>query len=164
MFWRGHAVVVSRWMFRRDDYTKRCSAHAMIWPAKCSWSLCREGALLRVRMVTSIRLMGLVAASLLLCSAQSFQPAPKLYRAKPQDVPPWAEQGNFRFIQLDGGRIESLRRARRHHGYQPWGCQRYVSRCSHTLTLPFVRVDLQHQQRRKILQPGAACSFPAVAR
>ena len=49
----------------------------------------------------------MVAASLLLSSAQSFQPAPNLYRARPEDVPPWAEQGNFRFIRLDGGRIES---------------------------------------------------------
>jgi hypothetical protein len=40
-------------------------------------------------------LIGLVAASLLLCSVQSFQPAPKLYRAKPDDVPAWAEQGNL---------------------------------------------------------------------
>jgi hypothetical protein len=52
-------------------------------------------------------LIGLLAAFLPLCSAESFQPAPKLYRAKPQDVPPWAEQGNFRFIRLDGGQIES---------------------------------------------------------
>jgi hypothetical protein len=50
---------------------------------------------------------GLVAASLLLSSAQSFQPSPKLYRAKAEDVPAWAEQGNFRFIRLDGGRMES---------------------------------------------------------
>jgi hypothetical protein len=56
--------------------------------------------------------IGLVAASLLFCSAQSFQPAPKLYRAKPEDVPPWAEQGNFRFIRLDGGRIESWKAER----------------------------------------------------
>jgi hypothetical protein len=56
--------------------------------------------------------MGLVAAPLLLCSAQTFQPAPKLYRAKPEDVPPWAEQGNFRFIRLDGGRIESWKAER----------------------------------------------------
>jgi hypothetical protein len=41
------------------------------------------------------------------CTAQSFEPAPKLYRAKPEDVPPWAEQGNFRFIRIDGGQIES---------------------------------------------------------
>jgi hypothetical protein len=54
----------------------------------------------------------LVAAFLLLCSARSFQPAPKLYRAKPQDVPPWAEQGNFRFIRLDGGQIESWKAGR----------------------------------------------------
>jgi hypothetical protein len=61
----------------------------------------------RVRIVRNIGLIGLIGGSLLLCSAQSFQPAPKLYRAKPEDVPPWAEQGNFRFMWLDGGQIES---------------------------------------------------------
>ena len=65
-----------------------------------------------VRIVKRIGLIGLVAASLLSCSAQSFQPAPKLYRAKPEDVPPWAEQGNFRFIRVDGGQIESWKAAR----------------------------------------------------
>lgn len=59
------------------------------------------------RIVRGIGKIGLVAASLLLCSAQSFHPASKLYRAKPKDVPRWAEQGNFRFIRLDGGQIES---------------------------------------------------------
>ncbi len=54
----------------------------------------------------------MVAASLLLCFAHTFQPAPKLYRAKPEDVPPWAEQGNFRFIRIDGGRIESWKAER----------------------------------------------------
>ena len=54
----------------------------------------------------------MVATSLLLCSSQSFEPAPRLYRAKPEDVPPWAEQGNFRFIRLDGGRIESWKAER----------------------------------------------------
>jgi len=57
-------------------------------------------------------LIGFVAAFLLLCSAQPFQPVPKLYRAKPEDVPPWAEQGNFRFIRLDGGQIESWKAER----------------------------------------------------
>jgi hypothetical protein len=66
----------------------------------------------RVRIVKSVGLIVLVAAFLLLCSAQSFQPAPKLYRAKPEDVPPWAEQGNFRFIRVDGGRIESWKAVR----------------------------------------------------
>jgi len=56
--------------------------------------------------------MGLVAASLLLCFARTFRPSPKLYRAKPEDVPPWAEQGNFRFIRLDGGQIESWKAER----------------------------------------------------
>jgi len=65
-----------------------------------------------VRIVTIIGLIGLVAASLLLCFAQSFQPAPKLYRAKPEDVPPWAEHGNFRFIRIDGGQIESWKAER----------------------------------------------------
>jgi len=54
----------------------------------------------------------LVATSLLLGSAQSFEPAPSLYRAKPEDLQPWAEQGNFRFIRLDGGRIESWKAER----------------------------------------------------
>ncbi len=66
----------------------------------------------RFRMGKSIALIGLVAAVLVLCSAHSFQPAPKLYRAKPEDVPPWAEQGNFRFIRLDGGQIESWKAER----------------------------------------------------
>jgi len=66
----------------------------------------------RARMAKSIRLIGFVTACLLLCSAQSFEPAPKLYRAKPEDVPPWAEQGNFRFIRLDGGQIESWKAER----------------------------------------------------
>jgi hypothetical protein len=66
----------------------------------------------RVRMAKCIALVGFVAAFLLLCSAQPFQPAPKLYRAKPQDVPPWVEQGNFRFIRLDGGQIESWKAER----------------------------------------------------
>src|SRR5271163_1690639 len=66
----------------------------------------------RVRVVKSIGLMGFVAASLLLCFAQTFRPSPKLHRAKPEDVPPWAEQGNFRFIRLDGGRIESWKAER----------------------------------------------------
>ena len=65
-----------------------------------------------VRIVKSMGRIGLVAASLVLCSGQSFQPAPKLYRAKAEDVPPWAEQGNFRFIRLDGGQIESWKAER----------------------------------------------------
>ncbi|MGP0096256.1 MAG: hypothetical protein ACLPHI_04425 [Terriglobales bacterium] len=54
----------------------------------------------------------MVAASLLLCFAHTFRPAPKLYRAKPEDVPAWAEQGNFRFIRIDGGQIESWKAER----------------------------------------------------
>src|SRR5215470_3677855 len=61
----------------------------------------------RVRIVRTIGLIGFITASLLGCFAQSFEPAPRLYRAKPEDVPTWAEQGNFRFIRLDGGQIES---------------------------------------------------------
>jgi Glycoside-hydrolase family GH114 len=64
------------------------------------------------RIVKRIGLIGLIAASVLLCTAQSFEPAPKLYRAKPEDVPPWAEQGNFRFIRIDGGQIESWKAER----------------------------------------------------
>jgi len=59
-----------------------------------------------------IGVIGLVAASLLLSSAQPFEPATRLYRSKPEDLPPWAEEGNFRFIRLDGGRIESWKAER----------------------------------------------------
>src|SRR5579864_4027953 len=65
----------------------------------------------RIRTGESIALIGLVAASLLLCAAH-FQPATKLFRAKPEDVPPWAEQGNVRFIRLDGGQVESWKAER----------------------------------------------------
>jgi hypothetical protein len=65
-----------------------------------------------VRIVRGIRLIVIVTACLLLCSAESFEPTPKLYRAKPEDVPPWAEQGNFRFIRIDGGQIESWKAER----------------------------------------------------
>src|SRR5271155_1951987 len=65
-----------------------------------------------VGIAKSVGLIGLVVASLQPNSVLSFQPAPKLYRAQPEDVPPWAEQGNFRFIRLDGGRIESWKAAR----------------------------------------------------
>ena len=64
------------------------------------------------RVASGIRAIGFVTACLLLCSAQSFEPAPKLYRAKPEDVPLWAEQGNFRFIRIDGGQIESWKAER----------------------------------------------------
>ena len=60
----------------------------------------------RVGTMKTVGLIGLLTVSLLLCSARTFEPAAKQYRAKPADVPAWAEQGNFRFIRLDGGRIE----------------------------------------------------------
>ena len=63
-------------------------------------------------IVKTIGLVGVVATSLLLYSAQSFEPAPSAYRAKPEEVPSWAEQGNFRFIRLDGGQIESWKAER----------------------------------------------------
>jgi len=65
-----------------------------------------------LRVASDIGLIGTLGASLLLCTAQSFETAPKMYRAKPEDVPAWAEQGNFRFIRLDGGQIESWKAER----------------------------------------------------
>jgi len=56
--------------------------------------------------------VGLVCAFLLLSSGESFEPAANVYRAKPENVPPWAQQGNFRFIRLDGGQIESWKAER----------------------------------------------------
>jgi len=64
------------------------------------------------KVAKGIRLIALATTFLLFCSAESFRPAPKLYRAKPEDLPPWAEQGNFRFIRIDGGRIESWKAQR----------------------------------------------------
>ena len=63
-------------------------------------------------MVRSIGLISCLAAFLLLCSAQPFAPSAKLYRARPEDVPEWAQQGSFRFIRLDGGQIESWKAER----------------------------------------------------
>jgi hypothetical protein len=68
--------------------------------------------------VKVIGFVGLVTAFLVLCPAQTFQPVPTLYRAKPQAVPSWAEQGNFRFIRLDGGQIESRKAERTWWGYK----------------------------------------------
>ncbi|MBV8284442.1 MAG: hypothetical protein JO175_07310 [Candidatus Eremiobacteraeota bacterium] len=65
-----------------------------------------------VGLAKRIGLIGSVAASALFCTAQSFQPAPQLYRATQEHVPPWAEHGNFRFIRLDGGQIESWKAER----------------------------------------------------
>ena len=50
-----------------------------------------------VRIAKSIELILVVAASLLLCTAQTFAPSPKLYRAKPEDVPPLGRAGEFSF-------------------------------------------------------------------
>ena len=64
------------------------------------------------RTVREPGIIGLLAVFLLVCTAQSFEPAPKLYRTKREGVPPWAEQGNFRFIRIDGGQIESWKAER----------------------------------------------------
>ena len=72
----------------------------------------RQETAQRVPIARQIGLIGMVGAFLLLCFAQSFEPAMRLYRAKPENLPPWAEQGNFRFVRLDGGRIESWKAER----------------------------------------------------
>ena len=67
----------------------------------------------RAGFVRGIDLLALVTVSLLLlCTAQPIEPDTRLYRAAPKDVPLWAEQGNFRFIRLDGGQIESWKAER----------------------------------------------------
>ena len=90
----------------------------------------------RVRMGKSLALIGLVSASLLLCSAH-FQPATELYRAQPEDVPPWAEQGNFRFIRVDGGQIESWKAER------TWWGNKFSSEEKDVLTHIYDR-DFEH--------------------
>jgi hypothetical protein len=89
---------------------------------------CRQETAQRVPIAKKIGLIGLVAVSLLLCSAHSFEPAMRLYRAKPEDVPPWAERGNFRFIRLDGGRIESWK------AEQTWWGRRFSAKEKDVLT------------------------------
>src|SRR5215469_3305549 len=64
------------------------------------------------QFVRSLGMIGLFAASLVPSSDQSFRRASKLYRAKAENVSPWAQQGNFRFIRLDGGQIESWKAER----------------------------------------------------
>jgi hypothetical protein len=62
--------------------------------------------------ISKIGLIGLVVASLLFCTAQPFEPALTQYRARPEGVSPWAEQGSFRFIRVDGGQIETWKAER----------------------------------------------------
>jgi hypothetical protein len=63
-------------------------------------------------IVKCIHLSSAATLSLLLCLGQSFQPAESPYRARAQNLPAWAEQGNFSFIRVDGGRIESWKAER----------------------------------------------------
>jgi Glycoside-hydrolase family GH114 len=72
-----------------------------------------KGEPLRIqRIAKGIGLLVLLSAFLLLGFGECFEPAANLYRAKPENVPPWAQQGNFRFIRVDGGRIESWKAER----------------------------------------------------
>src|SRR5437660_12843930 len=88
----------------------------------------RQETAKRVPIAKKIGLIGLLAASLLLCSAQSFEPAPRLYRATLEDVPPWAAQGNFRFIRLDGGRLERCK------AEPPWWGEKFSADATGVLT------------------------------
>lgn len=54
----------------------------------------------------------LLFIALILVSIQAGGRDPGLYYASPDDLPSWAGQGAFRFIRLDGGRIESLKAER----------------------------------------------------
>ena len=82
-------------------------------------------------------MIGLLAASLLPSSDQSFRPASKLYRAKAENVPPWAQTGNFRFIRLDGGQIESWKAER------TWWGEKFSLQEKDTLTHIYDR-DFEH--------------------
>ncbi len=63
-------------------------------------------------MANLARVMVILAALPLLSSARPFVPAVNLYRAKPENLAKWAQPGNFRFVRLDGGRIESQKAER----------------------------------------------------
>jgi len=90
--WREKSLIIKSLIIKDDEEGLRPS---------------RQETVQRFPIAKKIGLTVLLAASLLLCSAQSFEPATRLCRASPHDLPPWAEQGDFRFIRLDGGRIES---------------------------------------------------------
>jgi hypothetical protein len=47
-----------------------------------------------------------------LLSVKAPEPKEELCWASPKDLPVWAEQGNFRFIRIDGGDIEARKAAR----------------------------------------------------
>ena len=51
-------------------------------------------------------------SALLLISAGPAGDKSRIYFASPESVPVWAEQGNFRFIRIDGGLIESRKAER----------------------------------------------------
>ncbi len=54
----------------------------------------------------------LLFTALFLLAASPSSHGPGLYFAGAADVPAWAEQGNFRFIRIDGGRIETMKAER----------------------------------------------------
>jgi len=53
-----------------------------------------------------------ICAAIFLFSAKAPEQKEQLYWAGSDNLPVWAEQGNFRFIRLDGGNIESRKAAR----------------------------------------------------
>jgi hypothetical protein len=58
---------------------------------------------------STIRLAVFSIVALILVAARSTD---ELYLASPSGVPAWAEQGMFRFIRIDGGRIEAMKAER----------------------------------------------------
>jgi len=56
--------------------------------------------------------MLLMPAAMLLFSAGPAPENEEPYRARPENVPEWAQPGNFRFIRVDGGGIESRKAER----------------------------------------------------
>jgi hypothetical protein len=58
------------------------------------------------------RVAALFSALFLLALALPAASGEERYLARPESLPAWAEQGAFRFIRIDGGRIESMKAER----------------------------------------------------
>lgn len=68
---------------------------------------------MRVKKMSMFAVRAAIAClAILIFSAKAPEQKEELYWAGPENIPVWAEQGNFRFIRLDGGGIESRKAAR----------------------------------------------------
>ncbi|HUT54190.1 MAG TPA: hypothetical protein VM658_12450 [bacterium] len=67
---------------------------------------------MKMKVRQTLRPVSLFWSALFLLAASPAGHDRELYWATAADVPEWAEQGNFRFIRIDGGRIETMKAER----------------------------------------------------